>query len=56
MKNNKAFLRSAVILTVITVMVILFIPEWNVGSVLVIVLLSILTGFQWFLLLWLRKH
>lgn len=55
MKKNNAFLKPAIILTLALVMICVFMPEWGVAQIIVIVLVALLAGFQWFLFFFLRN-
>lgn len=56
MKKNNAFLKPAIILTLALVMICVFMPEWGLAQIIVVVLVALLTGFQWFLFFFLRKQ
>ncbi len=49
MKNAKGFLRSAVVLTVALIVICVFMPEWGVMQAVIVLLVVLLTGLQWFL-------
>ena len=55
MKKNNAFLKPAIILTLALVMICVFMPEWGVAQIIVVALVALLTGFQWFLFFFLRN-
>ena len=45
--SNKSFLRNAIILTLALAMLCIFMPEWGAAQVIIIILMVILSGFQW---------
>ena len=47
--SNKSFLRNAIILSLALVMLCILMPEWGAAQVIVVVLMALLAGFQWFL-------
>ena len=47
--SNKSFLRNAIILSLGLVMLCILMPEWGAAQVIVVVLMAMLAGFQWFL-------
>ena len=47
--SNKSFLRNAIILSLALVMLCILMPEWGAAQVIVVVLMAMLAGFQWFL-------
>lgn len=53
--NYKTFLKSAIILTLALVMLCIMMPEWGAAQVVIIVLVALLAGFQWFLFFFLRR-
>lgn len=53
--NYKSFLRSAIILTLALIMLCVLMPEWGAAQIIVIVLMTLLAGFQWFLFFFMRK-
>lgn len=55
MKTSKAFLKTAVILTAALVVICVFMPEWGAAQIIVVLLVALLAGFQWFLFFYLRK-
>lgn len=52
--NNKSFLRNAIVLTLALAMLCVLMPEWGVAQIAVIVLMTLLAGFQWFLYFFMR--
>lgn len=56
MKSSKAFLKTALILTAALAMICVFMPEWGVAQIIVVLLVALLAGFQWFLFFYLRKQ
>ena len=52
--SNKSFLRNAIILTLALVMLCVLMPEWGAAQVIVVILMTVLAGFQWFLYLFMR--
>lgn len=55
MKNAKGFLRSAIILTAALVVICVFMPEWGVMQIIVVLLVTMLAGFQWFLFFYIKN-
>ncbi|MDE7360717.1 MAG: hypothetical protein K2N38_02155 [Oscillospiraceae bacterium] len=55
MKNAKGFLRSAVVLTVALIVICVFMPEWGVMQALIVLLVALLTGLQWFLFFYIKN-
>ena len=55
MKNAKSFLRSAIILTLALVIICVFMPEWGVMQIIIVLLVALLTGFQWFLFFYIKN-
>lgn len=55
-KQAKSFLRSAIILTLATAVVILFMEEWGVVQVVIALLLALLTAGQWALFIYLMRN
>ena len=47
--SNKSFLRNAIILTLALALLCILMPEWGAAQIAVIVLMTLLAGFQWFL-------
>ena len=56
MKTSKAFLKTAIILTAALVMVCVFMPEWGAAQIIIVLLMALLAGGQWFLFFYLRKQ
>ena len=56
MKTSKAFLKTAVILTLALIMICVFMPEWGVAQILIVALVALLAGLQWFLFFYLRNQ
>lgn len=54
-KNEKAFLRSAVILTLALLVIIFFMPEWGVMQVVIVLLVALLAGAQWALFVYIKR-
>ena len=52
--SNKSFLRNAIILSLALVMLCVLMPEWGAAQVIVVVLMTFLAGFQWFLYFFMR--
>ena len=52
--SNKSFLRNAIILTLALVMLCVLMPEWGAAQVIVVILMTVLAGFQWFLYFFMR--
>lgn len=55
MKSAKAFLRTAIILTIALAVICVFMPEWGVAQILIVLLVVLLTATQWALFFYLRK-
>lgn len=55
MKKNSSFLKPAVILTLALVVICVFMPEWGLAQIIIIVLVALLAAFQWFLFFYLRN-
>lgn len=55
-KNEKSFLRNAVILTLALLAIILFMPEWGAMQVVIVLLVAILAGAQWALFIYIKKN
>ena len=53
--NNKAFLRTAVILTIALVVICVFMPEWGAAQIIIVLLVGLLAAAQWALFFYLRK-
>lgn len=54
-KQSKAFLRNAVLMTLIDAVIIIFMNEWGVAQILIVVLVSLLAAGQWLLWVYIRK-
>ncbi|MGN1423745.1 MAG: hypothetical protein ACI4XA_10235 [Oscillospiraceae bacterium] len=54
-KNEKTFLRSAVILTLALLVIIFFMPEWGVMQVVIVLLVALLAGAQWALFVYIKR-
>ena len=55
MKNSKGFLKSAIILTIALVIICVFMPEWGIMQIVIVLLVALLTGFQWFLFFYIKN-
>lgn len=55
MKNSKSFLKSAVILTAALVVICVFMPEWGAVQIVIVLLVALLTGLQWFLFFYIKN-
>lgn len=55
MKKKKTFLSSALILSAALVLLCMFMPDWNPGSIAAVVLVAILCAFQWALFVWTKN-
>ena len=56
MRNSaKPFLKNAVILTAAMLMIIVFMPEWGVAQVIIVLLVALLAAAQWLLWAYMRK-
>ncbi len=55
MKSAKAFLKTAVILTIALVVICVFMPEWGAAQIMIVLLVGLLAGAQWALFFYLRK-
>ncbi len=53
--SSKPFFRNAVLMTVILGVIIVFMPQWGVAQVLIVLLVALLAGGQWALWLYIRK-
>ncbi len=56
MKSSKAFLKTALILTAALAVICVFMPEWGAAQIIVVLLVTLLAGFQWFLFFYMRKQ
>ena len=54
-KNEKSFLRNAVIMTLALLVIIFFMPEWGAMQIVIVLLVGILAGAQWVLFVYIRK-
>lgn len=54
-KSTGIFLKNAVILTLALLVVIIFMPEWGVAQVIIVLLIALLAGGQWALWAYMRK-
>lgn len=54
-KNEKSFLRNAVIMTLALLVIIFFMPEWGAMQIVIVLLVGILAGAQWALFVYIRK-
>ncbi|MBQ8171342.1 MAG: hypothetical protein IJZ95_05060 [Oscillospiraceae bacterium] len=54
-KSTGIFLKNAVILTLALLVVIIFMPEWGVAQVIIVLLIAILAAGQWVLWAYMRK-
>lgn len=52
--SNKSFLRNGIILAAAVVLICVFMPEWGAAQIIVVALVAILSGFQWFLYFFMR--
>ncbi|MCM1164765.1 MAG: hypothetical protein NC299_00415 [Lachnospiraceae bacterium] len=55
MKNAKSFLKSAVILTAALAVICVFMPEWGAMQIVIVLLVALLAGLQWFLFFYIRN-
>ncbi len=55
MKNAKGFFKSAIILTAALVLICICMPEWGVMQIVIVLLVSLLTGLQWFLVFYIKN-
>lgn len=55
MKNAKRFLRSAIVLTAALAVICIFMPEWGVIQIVIVLLVALLTGLQWFLFFYIKN-
>ena len=55
--NNSAkpFLRNALLMTLADVMIILFMQEWGVAQIIIVLLVTLLAAGQWALWIYMRK-
>ncbi|MBQ9947275.1 MAG: hypothetical protein IJO91_02690 [Oscillospiraceae bacterium] len=54
-KTSKSFLRNALLMTVADIVIILFMQEWGVAQVIIVLLVTLLAAGQWALWLYMRK-
>lgn len=54
-KNAKSFLRNAVLLTVALAVIVIFMREWGVAQIIIVILVAGLAGMQWFLYFYMKK-
>ncbi len=54
-KSTGIFLKNAVILTLALLVVIIFMPEWGVAQIIIVLLIAILAAGQWVLWVYMRK-
>ncbi|MBP1542895.1 MAG: hypothetical protein J6A16_02265 [Oscillospiraceae bacterium] len=56
MKNgSKTFFRNAVLMTLADLVIILFMQEWGVAQVIIVLLVTLLAAGQWLLWAYMRK-
>ena len=55
--NNSAkpFFRNALLMTLADVMIILFMQEWGVAQIIIVLLVTLLAAGQWALWIYMRK-
>lgn len=53
--NSKSFLRNGIILTLALIMLCVLMPEWGAAQVIIVILVAILAGFQWFLFFFMKN-
>lgn len=56
MKNgSKTFFRNAVLMTLADLVIILFMQEWGIAQVIIVLLVTLLAAGQWLLWAYMRK-
>lgn len=55
-KNSKGFLRNAIIISLATVFLIIFMGEWGAAQVIIVLLMALLSAGQWALFLYMKKQ
>ena len=56
MKNSaKPFFKNALILTAVLVVVIIFMPEWGVAQIFIVLLVALLAAGQWALWVYMKR-
>lgn len=56
MKNgSKTFFRNALLMTLADLVIILFMQEWGVAQVIIVLLVTLLAAGQWLLWAYMRK-
>lgn len=57
MKNGaKVFLKNAILLTVADIVIILFMQQWGLAQVIIVLLVTLLAVGQWVLWAYMRKN
>lgn len=57
MKNGaKAFLKNAILLTAADIVIILFMQQWGLAQVIIVLLVTLLAAGQWVLWAYMRKN
>lgn len=51
----KRFLTNAILLTLATVLVSVFMPSWGIPQIIVVILMGIISTFQWFIVFFFSK-
>ena len=54
-KTSKGFFRNALLMTAALAVVIVFMQEWGVAQVIIVILVALLAAGQWALWLYMRK-
>lgn len=49
-------MRNGIILTLALVLICVFMPEWGAAQAIVVVLVALLAGFQWFLFFYMKNQ
>lgn len=55
-KQQKSFLRNAILLTLALVVIVLFMESWGVAQIIVTALVALLAAGQWALFIYIKKQ
>lgn len=55
-KQQKSFLRNAILLTLALVMIVLFMENWGAAQIIVTALVALLAAGQWALFVYIKKQ
>lgn len=55
-KQQKSFLRNAILLTLALALVVLFMESWGAAQIIVTALVALLAAGQWALFIYIRKQ